>query len=59
MQKGIWHTVMSPYDDRYIDVKFIGDVSGSVTIAVEEGMLFVIFLSFKRKYIFLLMVIVS
>ncbi|XWS42722.1 hypothetical protein CRYUN_Cryun16bG0038300 [Craigia yunnanensis] len=36
VQKGIWHTVMSPYDDRYIDVKFIGDVSGSVTIAVEE-----------------------
>ena len=38
MQKGIWHTVMSPYDDRYIDVKFIGDVSGSVMVAVEEGM---------------------
>ena len=46
---------MSPYDDRYIDVKFISDVSGSVTVAVEEG----ICLSFKRKYIFLLMVIVS
>ncbi|XVE90219.1 hypothetical protein DITRI_Ditri20bG0061500 [Diplodiscus trichospermus] len=27
---------MSPYDDRYIDVKFIGDVSGSVTVAIEE-----------------------
>lgn len=37
MQKGVWHTVMSPYDDRYIDVKFINDVSGSVTVAVEEG----------------------
>ncbi|XP_007029997.2 PREDICTED: uncharacterized protein LOC18599803 [Theobroma cacao] len=36
VQKGIWHTVMSPYDDRYIDVKFIGEVSGSVTVAVEE-----------------------
>ncbi|XP_022742654.1 uncharacterized protein LOC111293879 isoform X2 [Durio zibethinus] len=36
VQKGIWHTVMSPYDDRYIDVKFIGDVSGSVVVAVEE-----------------------
>ncbi|XVF30737.1 hypothetical protein REPUB_Repub16aG0084300 [Reevesia pubescens] len=36
VQKGIWHTVMSPYGERYIDVKFIGDVSGSVTIAVEE-----------------------
>ncbi|XP_039027919.1 uncharacterized protein LOC120161779 [Hibiscus syriacus] len=36
LQKGIWHTVMSPYDDRYIDVKFLGDVSGSVTVSVEE-----------------------
>ncbi|XVF06664.1 hypothetical protein REPUB_Repub06bG0069600 [Reevesia pubescens] len=36
VQKGIWHTVMSPYDDRYIDVKFTGDLSGPVTIAVEE-----------------------
>lgn len=29
---------MSPYDDRYIDVKFLGEVSGSVTVAVEEGL---------------------
>ncbi|KAK8507531.1 hypothetical protein V6N13_141550 [Hibiscus sabdariffa] len=36
LQKGVWHTVMSPYGDRYIDVKFIGDVSGSVTVSVEE-----------------------
>ncbi|OMO70366.1 hypothetical protein COLO4_28629 [Corchorus olitorius] len=36
VQKGIWHTVMSPYDDRYIDVKFTGDVSGYVTVAVVE-----------------------
>ncbi|XWS57901.1 hypothetical protein CRYUN_Cryun09bG0212800 [Craigia yunnanensis] len=36
VQKGIWHTVMSPYNDRYIDVKFISDVSGPVTVAVEE-----------------------
>ncbi|XP_062166545.1 uncharacterized protein LOC133872909 [Alnus glutinosa] len=34
--KGLWSSVMSPYDYRYIDVKFIGEVSGSVTIAVEE-----------------------
>ncbi|XP_022747633.1 uncharacterized protein LOC111297242 [Durio zibethinus] len=38
VQKGIWHAVMSPYDDRFIDVKFIGDVSGSVMIAVEEDL---------------------
>ncbi|GMI65040.1 Inner Nuclear Membrane Protein A [Hibiscus trionum] len=37
VENGIWHTVMSPYDDRFIDVKFIGDVSGSVTVTVEEG----------------------
>jgi hypothetical protein len=30
---------MSPYEYRYIDVKFIGEVSGSVTVAVEEGLL--------------------
>ncbi|MBA0728408.1 hypothetical protein Golax_001309 [Gossypium laxum] len=36
LQKGIWHTAMSPFDDRYIDVKFIGDMSGSVTVALEE-----------------------
>ncbi|KAE8721372.1 anaphase-promoting complex subunit 6-like isoform X1 [Hibiscus syriacus] len=36
LQKGTWHTVMSPYDDRYIDVKFIGDVSGSITVSVKE-----------------------
>lgn len=29
---------MSPYEVRYIDVKFIGEVSGSVTVAVEEGL---------------------
>ncbi|KAK4581399.1 hypothetical protein RGQ29_024877 [Quercus rubra] len=27
---------MSPYDDRYIDVKFIGEVSGYVTVAIVE-----------------------
>ncbi|KAL4354687.1 hypothetical protein GQ457_06G016800 [Hibiscus cannabinus] len=37
VENGIWHAVMSPYDDRFIDVKFIGDVSGSVTVTVEEG----------------------
>jgi len=28
----------SPYEEKYIDVKVIGDVSGSVTITVEEGL---------------------
>ncbi|KAI4348489.1 hypothetical protein L6164_009208 [Bauhinia variegata] len=36
VQKGMWHAVMSPYEERYIDVRFTGEVSGSVTVAVEE-----------------------
>ncbi|XP_059668579.1 uncharacterized protein LOC132313698 [Cornus florida] len=36
VQKGLWSSFMSPYRDRYIDVKFVGDVSGSVTVTVEE-----------------------
>lgn len=28
---------MSPYADRYLDVKFASGVSGSITISVEEG----------------------
>ncbi|XP_059664860.1 uncharacterized protein LOC132311136 [Cornus florida] len=36
VQKGLWSSFMSPYQDRYIDVKFVGDVSGSVTVTVEE-----------------------
>ncbi|KAM7273293.1 hypothetical protein ACFE04_027957 [Oxalis oulophora] len=36
IQKGIWNSVMSPYDIRYIDVKFGGELSGSVSVAIEE-----------------------
>lgn len=36
VQKGIWSSALSPYEDRYIDVKFIGDISGHVTITAEE-----------------------
>ncbi|KAJ4839072.1 hypothetical protein Tsubulata_037074 [Turnera subulata] len=36
LQKGLWTSVMSPYDTRYVDVKFIGDISGFVTVSVEE-----------------------
>ncbi|KAE8660034.1 Peptidase M50 family protein isoform 1 [Hibiscus syriacus] len=36
VENGLWHAVMAPYDDRFIDVKFTGDVSGSVTVSVEE-----------------------
>ncbi|KAL9675867.1 hypothetical protein QQ045_004075 [Rhodiola kirilowii] len=27
---------MSPYDERYVDIKFIGGISGSVAVTVEE-----------------------
>ncbi|KAL5837384.1 hypothetical protein ACOSQ3_014553 [Xanthoceras sorbifolium] len=33
---GIWNYVMSPYEDRYVDVKFVGKVSGPVSVAVVE-----------------------
>ncbi|KAM1635655.1 hypothetical protein ACFX13_013964 [Malus domestica] len=36
LQKGLWSSVMSPYDEKYVDVKFIGKIPGSVTITVEE-----------------------
>ncbi|ESQ28272.1 hypothetical protein EUTSA_v10018456mg [Eutrema salsugineum] len=36
LQRGLWSTVMSPYDKQYIDVKFSGESSGSVTISVAE-----------------------
>ncbi|EEF36676.1 uncharacterized protein LOC8286501 [Ricinus communis] len=36
VQKGMWSSVMSPYDEKYVDVKFIGEVAGPVKISVEE-----------------------
>lgn len=36
VQKGVWNTVTSPYETRYVDVKINGEISGSVTVAVEE-----------------------
>lgn len=36
VHKGIWGSMISPYEDKYIDVRF-RDVSGSVTISAEEG----------------------
>lgn len=35
--KQLWSTVMSPYQDRYIDVKLVDGLSGSITVSVEEG----------------------
>ncbi|CAN8239098.1 unnamed protein product [Cochlearia groenlandica] len=36
LQKRRWSSVMSPYDKQYIDVRFTGEPSGSVTISVTE-----------------------
>ncbi|XP_057767320.1 uncharacterized protein LOC130987707 [Salvia miltiorrhiza] len=32
---GIWSTTISPYEDRFIDVKFVDNLFGSVTISTE------------------------
>uniref|UniRef100_A0A7N0TVE4 Uncharacterized protein n=1 Tax=Kalanchoe fedtschenkoi TaxID=63787 RepID=A0A7N0TVE4_KALFE len=36
IHKGFWTSSMSPYDERYVDVKFSGEIFGSVAITVEE-----------------------
>ncbi|XP_068636253.1 uncharacterized protein [Aristolochia californica] len=36
IQKGQWSSIMSPYEDRYIDVRFTDGASGSVTISLHE-----------------------
>ncbi|KAI3743371.1 hypothetical protein L1987_61078 [Smallanthus sonchifolius] len=36
VQKGLWSSTMSPYEQRFVDVKFIGRVSGSVTVTLDE-----------------------
>ncbi|XP_028761291.1 uncharacterized protein LOC114719893 [Neltuma alba] len=36
VQKGIWSAVMSPYEKRYIDVRFTDEIPGSVVAALEE-----------------------
>nr|DAD29134.1 TPA_asm: hypothetical protein HUJ06_030602 [Nelumbo nucifera] len=36
IQKGSCSTVMSPYGNRYVDVRFNDGISGSVTVSVEE-----------------------
>ncbi|KAI7998675.1 hypothetical protein LOK49_LG10G01175 [Camellia lanceoleosa] len=36
VQKGHWSSVVSPYGDRYVDVKFVGEISGPVTLTVED-----------------------
>ncbi|KAL6988640.1 hypothetical protein U1Q18_014394, partial [Sarracenia purpurea var. burkii] len=49
VHKGIWSSIMSPYDNRYVDVKFAGEFSGSVQVTVEEGQEFI---SWHLSFIF-------
>lgn len=44
IHKGLWTSTMSPYEERYVDVKFAGGISGSVAVTVEEGMFLDMFL---------------
>ncbi|XP_071720950.1 uncharacterized protein [Rutidosis leptorrhynchoides] len=36
IHKGLWSSIMSPYDQRFVDVKFNGALSGSVTVTLDE-----------------------
>ncbi|KAF5178984.1 transmembrane protein [Thalictrum thalictroides] len=36
IQKGNWSISMSPYGDKYLDVKFIDGLSGSITVSIAE-----------------------
>ncbi|XP_058204236.1 uncharacterized protein LOC131318459 [Rhododendron vialii] len=36
VQNGLWSSVMSPYGERFVDVKFAADIPGSVTVTVKE-----------------------
>ncbi|XP_076917148.1 uncharacterized protein LOC143577097 [Bidens hawaiensis] len=36
VHKGLWSSTMSPYEQRFVDVKFIGGLSGSVTVTLDE-----------------------
>lgn len=37
IQNGQWNALMSPYENRYVDLMFRDGVSGSVKVSVEEG----------------------
>ncbi|KAD5961749.1 hypothetical protein E3N88_13222 [Mikania micrantha] len=36
LQNGLWISTMSPYEQKFVDVKFSGMVTGSVTVTLEE-----------------------
>ncbi|GJX77969.1 hypothetical protein Tco_0324780 [Tanacetum coccineum] len=39
LQNGTWSSVMSPYEQRFIDVKYTSAVYGSVIVTLLEGKL--------------------
>lgn len=45
IQSGTWSSIIGPYADRYIDVKFLDNLSGSVTVSVELGQAFILYAS--------------
>lgn len=38
MQDGLWSDAMSPFEDRFVDVKFTDGLSGSITASLQEGL---------------------
>lgn len=40
LQKGQWSAVISPYENRYVDVNFKDKTSASCAISIEEGKMF-------------------
>lgn len=49
---------MSPFEQKFVDVKFVGGVSGSVTVTLDEGQVFV-WISFYIFAIYPKLVIIS
>ncbi|GKC37273.1 hypothetical protein Tco_1049657 [Tanacetum coccineum] len=43
LQDGLWSSFMPPYESKYVDVKFGGKVTSSVTVGLDEGLLAVVF----------------
>ncbi|GMP98270.1 hypothetical protein CsSME_00046224 [Camellia sinensis var. sinensis] len=41
VHKELWSSVMSPYEDRYVDVKFVDKIAGYVTVTVDKGQGFI------------------
>lgn len=37
IHKGIWSSVTSPYENRYLDVNLTGEVYGCITVSIVEG----------------------